>query len=278
VCFSALRPLDGAMGTELLARGAVLEEPLTRWCGTRPEVVRAVHRAYAAAGAQALTTNTLLAWREPDSIALTRRAVSLARETAPALPVFVSAGPGGKPDDYAALSGTGGDLILLETFTRISEAEAAVRSAVQGRDVPVVALLVIDTDGRTLGDSISASEAGPRLVKAGATAVGVNCQPPDILFAAIKSFAADLPADVPLILRPSAGIPGRHDKTEGDMCSWVPEVWADAVARLATEAGRNGFRPVLVGGCCGAGPAHIAALAPFLKSLTPLPQEKQRCD
>src|SRR5690349_25117627 len=56
---SPRRPLDGAMGTELLGRTwtAAGMPALARWSAEDPDLVRAVHHAYAAAGAQLLTTN-----------------------------------------------------------------------------------------------------------------------------------------------------------------------------------------------------------------------------
>src|SRR3954469_3282082 len=51
--------LDGAMGTELIARGLrVREECPEAWNVERPDEVRAVHAAYIAAGAEAIQTNT----------------------------------------------------------------------------------------------------------------------------------------------------------------------------------------------------------------------------
>ncbi len=49
--------LDGAMGTQLLARGA--KAPLELLNIEQADVVGAVHRAYLEAGADIVTTNTL---------------------------------------------------------------------------------------------------------------------------------------------------------------------------------------------------------------------------
>ena len=80
--------LDGPVGTELNARGVRTELPL--WSAaaneTHPEVVSAIHRDYAGAGATVHTTNTFRTrrrlmpgrWRE-----LTTRAVELARGAVP---------------------------------------------------------------------------------------------------------------------------------------------------------------------------------------------------
>ena len=50
--------LDGAMGTQLQARGLAPGELPETWNLTRPEDVQAIHEAYLAAGADVVTTNT----------------------------------------------------------------------------------------------------------------------------------------------------------------------------------------------------------------------------
>ncbi|HEY7956401.1 MAG TPA: homocysteine S-methyltransferase family protein, partial [Polyangia bacterium] len=51
--------LDGAMGTELIARGLrVREECPEAWNLERPDEVRAIHAAYVAAGAEVIQTNS----------------------------------------------------------------------------------------------------------------------------------------------------------------------------------------------------------------------------
>src|SRR5262245_6224596 len=51
--------LDGAMGTELIARGLDTRvEPPDAWNRSQPEVMRAIYKAYFDAGAEAVQTNT----------------------------------------------------------------------------------------------------------------------------------------------------------------------------------------------------------------------------
>lgn len=79
--------LDGGLGTQLIARGLVLGEAPEVWNLTRPDDVTSVHRAYVAAGSEAVHTNTLGA--SPARLAgfgladqceaLNRAAVALAR-------------------------------------------------------------------------------------------------------------------------------------------------------------------------------------------------------
>src|SRR5688572_13057305 len=50
---------DGAMGTELIARGLDIKRDCAEaWNLTRPDEVRAIHTAYFAAGAKAVQTNS----------------------------------------------------------------------------------------------------------------------------------------------------------------------------------------------------------------------------
>src|SRR5581483_2426837 len=50
--------VDGAMGTELLARGAAIDACLEELCASRPELPAAVHAAYVDAGANVVRANT----------------------------------------------------------------------------------------------------------------------------------------------------------------------------------------------------------------------------
>jgi methionine synthase I (cobalamin-dependent) len=259
------RPLDGAMGSDLLRRSGSLGSPaLARWSVERPDLVRGVHRDHAAAGAQMLTANTLLAWREPDAETLVGNAVERAREAAD-LPVAVSLGPGATPPVYTLLASAARDagaaLIQLETFTRATDLVAAV-GAVGAVALPIAALLVVGADGRTIGDALPFATAAGELRRAGAAAVGLNCQSPDIMAAALRSPDGRLPEDLVCLLRPSAGIP-----KQGGECAeypWPPPSWAEATLELLS----GGHPRWLLGGCCGAGPAHIAALTERLSTLT----------
>src|SRR5688572_2509522 len=79
--------LDGAIGTELIARGLDLgEEPPEAWTRDRPEVLTALHEAYLQAGADLVQSNTFGASRprlaraglEAELVEVNRKAVALA--------------------------------------------------------------------------------------------------------------------------------------------------------------------------------------------------------
>jgi methionine synthase I (cobalamin-dependent) len=263
--FSPWRPLDGAMGTELARR---FQSPLTEVCGwheTHATDVRAVYRDYVESGAQALTTNTLTAAVHPDGARLVESAVRLAVGASEGLPVFVSIAPLGDAECVASLAaigaGAGAAAILLETATGLDALAAAVR-AVRARvpaECGVIASVVCRGDGDASWDGEAPGGCALALRDAGADAIGVNCAAPPAAFRFAAGMADVLPAGFPLVVRPSAG------KPVGSAVSWSypwePPLWAEPAIKAALSFhGR-----LLVGGCCGAGPDHIAALAIVLR-------------
>lgn len=257
--FSRRRPLDGALGSELLRLGGSRREAsrLPR----RTDDLRRLHRAYQEAGAQWLSTHSFLAHATLDAAVTVFKAVGVARGAAGDLPVALSLGPGADDRSYGDLARAGADagaaLVLLETFTALTGAARAVRAAA-GVGLPVVALLVFTDDARTLQGRDDAADAAGVLVDAGAKAVGANCQPPDSLRSVVARLAAALPSDIPVIARPSAGITVRYRET------WryplTPAQWASGTDAL------RACGAALVGGCCGAGPSYISALAARMAS------------
>lgn len=267
--FDRVLLLDGPMGTELERRGVPIPEPV--WSAYAldhaPDVVSAIHRDYAAAGALIQTADTFRTGRRtfPDRWeALTRRAVRLAREASPAplrvagsvAPLMDCYSPWLSPPDpgpeHAALARvlaeSGCDLLLCETFPHVGEALAAVDACVAtGRETwvaftagPNADLLSPEAIGR------GAREAVAR----GAAAVLVNCVPA----ARTLEFVAVL-ADcgVPFGAYANAGHPGEGlgwERPHED----APERYAELAARWR-DAGAT-----LLGSCCGTGPSHIAAL------------------
>jgi methionine synthase I (cobalamin-dependent) len=200
----------------------------------RPELVLELHRAYLAAGATYLRTNTFNAkpglpeWRR-----IIREGVRLARE-AGAKQGLGSIGPGeGVGAAAAALVEEGCNGVVLETFTDPDALVAAVREA---KPVGfVVALLTV------LDPKLDVERAVGALERAGAIAVGVNCMPPKEAAPILERMRKA--TSLPLWAFPSAGKPG---------ACLEPACWAGAAKRLPGVA--------VLGGCCGAGPAHLKAL------------------
>ena len=153
---SGLLLADGAMGTELAARG--LAPPFERFNRERPESVLEIHRAYREAGARLLRTNTFLAKERDLALAGAR----LAREAA-GEDLWVAGAMGPGADQAEALAEGGCDLLILETFSDADDLLAALRRA-KATGLPVVAQMAGLPDARA---------------RAEADLVGVNCLDPE---------------------------------------------------------------------------------------------------
>lgn len=272
--------LDGATGTELERRGLGCGLPLWSTHGLldAPEMVEAVHAAYAAAGCDAVTAATFRtqrrvlarAARGDDARALTRLAVDLARTGAPGALVLGSAPPLEdcyRPDlvpDRAALqrehaehaehlAEAGADAILIETHSTLREAhEATLAAGAVG--VPAIVSFVCGADGHLL----SGEALAPALEvvgEAGAIAVGVNCLPATSVAPCLAPLRA---AGLPFLVAANLGSPAddgsfarSHDATPDEFAKQGAEAWRAGAA--------------LIGGCCGSTPEHLRALAVELR-------------
>ena len=266
------------MGTMLQAAGLPLGAPPDVWNVENPQAVRAVHAAYAAAGAEILLTNSLgcnaiRQKRGRYAIAeLVRAGINNLRAAAPDAVVALDIGPLGEflepLGDIAfeealtlfsepILAGTDADCILIETMIDIREAEAAVRAAKQhGGGLPVLCSFSLDKRGRLLtGADIPAICAA--MESAGADAIGCNCGlGPEQLLPFIPVFKTH--TRLPLIMKPNAGLPRvENGQTLYDV---PPARFAEAVRALGNAGA------LLLGGCCGTTPEHIAALKNVLSA------------
>ena len=293
----ARRPVlaDGAMGTLLLEHGAEPGSCLDHLNLCAPERVLAVHRAYLSAGAEVIETNTFGANRrklERHGLAgladeINARGVALARQAAgeaaagrPAQRATVwvagAMGPLGRtqgeepgPEEIAAvyaeqatsLARAGADLLLLETFPDLALLLAALDAVKAATSLPVSAQMVFTGQGRSL-DGHSPAECFRILRAHGADIVGLNCGvgpkgARDILARAAAEDGGGPGA--PLAVFPNAGFPERLD--DRLIYASSPEYFAGMVAACVAYGAR------LLGGCCGSGPAHVAALRQALDAL-----------
>ncbi|HEU5343355.1 MAG TPA: bifunctional homocysteine S-methyltransferase/methylenetetrahydrofolate reductase [Ktedonobacterales bacterium] len=285
---------DGAMGTMLYARaGASLMhgrcfDELTL---TAPELVQQVHRQYILAGAEIVETNTfganaakLNAYGLADQArVINRRAAKLAYEARDIAgqSVFVAGavGPSGQPvaptarDDEPRLAALraifreqieglvegGADLIILETFSSLTELRQAALAAREVGSLPIVAQMTFAEDGQSLSGETPA-QAARALALLGVDVIGANCSvgPAGILDAVVEMAAAlrkmgiDPERDVLLAAQPNAGLPTRVENRF--LYVSTPAYFADYAQRFASAGVR------LVGGCCGTTPEHIAAM------------------
>ena len=276
---------DGAMGTQLQARGLAAGELPELLCLERPEVVTEVHAAYVAAGADVVTTNTFGANAEKLGSAATveevfSAAVACARAAGPRY-VAADIGPTGQllapmgtlPFDDAyelfarqvrAADAAGADLFVIETMADLAEAKAALLAVRENSDLPALVTMTFQEDGRTfLGTTPEV--AALTLSSLGAAAVGINCSlgPEEVAPLAARM----LPwASCPVMVQANAGLPRVVDgQTVFDI---GPREYAAAVAGML-DAGVT-----IVGGCCGTTPAHIAAERALLAARVPARRER----
>jgi 5-methyltetrahydrofolate--homocysteine methyltransferase len=296
--------LDGAMGTLLQQAslsaadfgGPALEgcnEVLVR---TRPDVVLSVHRAYLAAGADIVETNsfggTPIVLAEyglaGETHELNRRAAELARHAAdefstPQRPRFVAGamGPTTKSisttggiaftelrDAYYAQAGAlvrgGADILLLETCLDTRNAKAALLAVQQlgaelGTQIPVIVSGTIERTGTMLGgQSVDAFYVS--VAHADLLAIGLNCATgPEFMTDHLRTLHEIV--STRLSCYPNAGLPNE----EGAYLE-TPESLARQLQRFVDRGWLN-----IVGGCCGTTPAHIRAIAQMIEGRSPRP-------
>ncbi len=278
----AARPLlfDGAMGTLLYSRGVPQRASLDELVLSRPDLVGAIHREAIAAGAEAIETDTFGANRvrlAPLGLAdrtsiLNRRAAQLAREAREVsgrdVLVAGSIGPVSSPlhgpshlservagasavEQLDGLLEGGIDLVVIETGSDLGHVLAAVEAARRACDLPVLASLTFGED-LLVADGSSAADAAAALHAAGVDALGVNCGSGPIAGIEVLEQMRDAAAGTPLLIMPNAGLPGRV----GGSLVWAatPAYFADEVPRFLAAGA------VIIGGCCGTTPDHVAAM------------------
>ncbi|MBT5552491.1 MAG: betaine--homocysteine S-methyltransferase [Ilumatobacter sp.] len=288
--------IDGAMGTELFARGLGSGDPPEMWNVDHPDRVTAVHADYINAGSDIVLTNSFggtgfrlkLHKLDDRCIELNRAAAQVARaaadahlaETGRRVLVAGSMGPTGEllepmgsmtpatcadafREQAIGLDEGGADLLWIETMSHLDEIAAAVEGARSVSDLPVCATLSFDTAGRTMM-GVSGEDAVNRLAELGVDAIGANCgNNLADTEAALHEMRAANP-DVLLISKANAGMPEWHG-TELHY-SGEPEVMAAHAVRQR-EAGIQ-----IIGACCGSSPKHLAMMRQVLDGDLPVPE------
>jgi methionine synthase I (cobalamin-dependent) len=270
--------LDGALGTQLQARGLALGECPDSWNLSRPEMVEEVARAYVEAGSRVILTNTFGANRfslfrhglAEKAAEINRAGVKIAlRASMGKSLVFASIGSSGvmlmmgevKENDLKAafvaqtrvLADVGADGIVVETMTDPVEAALATAAAHE-TGLPVVACMTFGAGAKRDRTIMGATpeQAALQLTEAGADAVGSNCgQGVSSMVEICRRLHAA--TDRPIWIKANAGLPEVADgKT---IYRQTPEEFASYVPQLI-EAGAS-----MIGGCCGTTPDFIRAIA-----------------
>jgi methionine synthase I (cobalamin-dependent) len=222
--------VDGAIGTELIGRGADASR-LELENLTHPARVLEVARAYVQAGAQLLRTNSFQANRvaleargvREDVTTLNRRAAELALEAA---------------RGNARVVGSIGPIGIRRRSPQV-EVNSGVRCGVS-MSFDVASGEPRTLGGATPGDLCAVAE------RHGAAFVGANCG--NGLWRIESVIASLSKSRLPLWLTPSAGVPGS-----------VPIATADDFVRLAAQL--RGTNVAYFGGCCGTDPSFVRAIA-----------------
>ncbi len=285
---------DGAMGTMLQSAGLEPGEIPDLWSITHPDAVRDIHAQYLAAGCNIILTNTFgnnakkLAGTgfTPEDVAYA--AVARAKEAVAADAgsqkqyVALDVGPTGKLlkplgdlsfEDAVSLfaqsiragAEAGADLVLIETMSDTYELKAAVLAAKESCNLPVLATVALDLNGKLLtgGDihSVVALLEGLRV-----DALGLNCGLGPVQMLPILKELSEI-SSLPLILNPNAGLPREENGVT------VFDVGPEEFAELMAAAASGGAH--LLGGCCGTTPAHMKALVARCRHIIPLPVIKK---
>ncbi len=289
--------LDGAIGTELVRRGVRWRK---HGLVTDAAAVRQLHDDYLAAGAEIIRTDTFQlnpriyrnVFRSREHMRhigapgledlapkLVRRSVELARE----------ARAGAQREETVAIAGVlsplehcyrpdlappadqarreheeqarlfadaGADLLLLESMNTLAEAKAAL-AAGKAAGLPVWVSFVLGPEGELLSRE-PLEQAVREAERGGADAVLVNCAPPEDVTRALARFPAfcGVPfggfAHIGRFSPPSWKFEFFPQFIETE--SWPPE-------RYLAQAWRwRASGALILGGCCGTTPAHIAMI------------------
>lgn len=282
--------LDGATGSWLRAHGMPRGCSTELWVLEHPRTLTELQRGYALAGSEIIYAPTFQAQpialaaygREKDTEEINRSLVALSRSAAPGcliagdlttLAGFCDSFDPGCFDllvenyrrQIRGLMDGGADLLVGETLMYPQEAEAILTAAELEGAGAAMYCFTMQPDGSLF----SGAEAGPvlrELEKAGACAVGFNCVPADEntpgLVRKLRRFTK-----LPMICKPNAGIPviNAQGMAEYDL---NPRDFAGVMA----DCRRAGA--MLLGGCCGTTPEHLAALKGMLPETEKFPVAK----
>lgn len=280
--------LDGATGTHLQAAGMPAGVSPEIWVLQHPEILQNLQAQYLSAGSNIILTATFGANRikmahvqaagnieqinqQLAAISVQTRNNYLKGNSDRPILVAGDIGPTGsflypagdltlnemtdifREQIRGQLAG-GIDLFMIETMMDLAEVRAAVLAIQAECDLPVMASLTFAENGRTLAGN-SFSECLITLAALGVDACGINCSfGPEKLGELIRPLRSLSP--IPLLLKPNAGLPVLIEgKTVFPMQA---HPFATAMKSLADEPVR------LLGGCCGTGPSHLAALTEML--------------
>ena len=270
--------LDGATGSNLVKAGMPSGVCPEQWILEHRDVMLKLQKDYVQAGTNILYAPTFTANRiklaeyhlEKNMSAMIHELVAISREAAASSPghtVLVAGDitmtgeqlkPMGKmeledlidiyKEQILSLMDAGVDLLVVETMMSLAETRAALIAAKEVCDLPVIATLTFEADGRTLFGT-DAKTAAIVLESLGASAIGANCSTGP---AQMESIISDMVTHtrIPVIAKPNAGLPFLDEN--GNTCyNMEAEVFTEEM-EILVNAGAS-----ILGGCCGTTPEFI---------------------
>ena len=270
--------LDGATGSNLVKAGMPSGVCPEQWILEHRDVMLKLQKDYVQAGTNILYAPTFTANRiklseyhlEKNMSAMIHELVAISREAATSSPghtVLVAGDltmtgeqlkPIGKmeledlidiyKEQILSMVDAGVDLLVVETMMSLAETRAALIAAKEVCDLPVIATLTFEADGRTLFGT-DAKTAAIVLESLGASAIGANCSTGP---AQMESIISDMVTHtrIPVIAKPNAGLPFLDEN--GNTCyNMEAEEFAEEMDILVNAGA------AILGGCCGTTPEFI---------------------
>jgi len=278
--------LDGATGSNLMKRGMPGGVCPEKWILEHPEVFIGLQKEFVEAGSNIIYAPTFTANRiklkeyglEGQIEEINHQLVKLSKDAACGKALVAGdltmtgrqLAPIGDMDfeelinvykeQIRLVCDAGVDLLIVETMMSLQETRAALIAAKEVCDLPVMATLTFEADGRTLygTDGVSAAVT---LEKLGACAIGANCSTgPDKMVELIQSISEVV--SIPVIAKPNAGMPCLNGEGE-TVYDMDANTFGKEMKRLV-DAGA-----CILGGCCGTTPEYIEKLVAHTKDMQP---------
>lgn len=270
--------LDGATGSNLVKAGMPSGVCPEQWILEHREVMLQLQKEYVQAGTNILYAPTFTANRvklaeyhlEKNMSSMIHDLVAISKEAAagtPGHPVYVAGDitmtgeqlrPMGKmeledliaiyKEQILCLVDAGADLLVVETMMSLAETRAALIAAKEVCDLPVIATLTFEADGRTLFGT-DAKTAAVVLESLGASAIGANCSTGPAQMEGIISDMVSV-TTIPIIAKPNAGLPFLDEN--GTTCYNMEAEEFTEEMQVLVNAGAT-----ILGGCCGTTPEFI---------------------
>lgn len=273
--------LDGATGSNLVKAGMPSGVCPEQWILEHREVMLQLQKEYVQAGTNILYAPTFTANRvklaeyhlEKNMSSMIHDLVAISKEAAadtPGHPVYVAGDitmtgeqlrPMGKmeledliaiyKEQILCLVDAGADLLVVETMMSLAETRAALIAAKEVCDLPVIATLTFEADGRTLFGT-DAKTVAVVLESLGASAIGANCSTGPAQMEGIISDMVSV-TTIPIIAKPNAGLPFLDEN--GTTCYNMEAEEFTEEMQVLVNAGAT-----ILGGCCGTTPEFIRQL------------------